>query len=66
MENQDQMEMDDLSGTPEEQASFLQEPESFFNERGKHFKHPKFYGEPLNCLKLWRAVIDLGGYEMRR
>ncbi|KAK6939133.1 Alpha crystallin/Hsp20 domain, partial [Dillenia turbinata] len=57
------METDDLSGTPEEQSSFLQELENFFNERGKHFKHPKFYGEPLNCLKLWRAVIDLGGYD---
>ncbi|KAM7278352.1 hypothetical protein ACFE04_005486 [Oxalis oulophora] len=25
---------------------------------------PKFYGEPLNCLKLWRTVIRLGGYEL--
>ncbi|KAK6939170.1 Alpha crystallin/Hsp20 domain [Dillenia turbinata] len=57
------MEMDDLSGTPEQQAAFLQELESFFNERGKHFKRPKFYGKPLNCLKLWRAVIELGGYD---
>ncbi|KAL2506047.1 AT-rich interactive domain-containing protein 5 [Abeliophyllum distichum] len=27
------------------------------------FKQPKFYGHPLNCLKLWRAVIRLGGYD---
>jgi len=27
------------------------------------FKPPKFYGEGLNCLKLWRQVTGLGGYD---
>ena len=27
------------------------------------FKPPKFYGEGLNCLKLWRGVTRLGGYD---
>ncbi|KAL1547118.1 AT-rich interactive domain-containing protein 5-like [Salvia divinorum] len=50
-------------GTLEDQASFIRELESFYRERATDFKPPKFYGQPLNCLKLWRAVIRLGGYD---
>ncbi|CAH9141117.1 unnamed protein product [Cuscuta epithymum] len=53
----------DESGTEEEQAEFMKELEVFHKERCLDFKPPRFYGEPLNCLKLWRAVIRLGGYE---
>ncbi|XP_031269291.1 AT-rich interactive domain-containing protein 5-like [Pistacia vera] len=53
----------DESGTEEEQAAFVKEVENFYKERSLEFKHPKFYKEDLNLLKLWRAVIKLGGYE---
>ncbi|XP_071921253.1 AT-rich interactive domain-containing protein 6-like [Coffea arabica] len=53
----------DESETEENQAAFMKELEAFHKERFLEFKPPKFYGEPLNCLKLWRAVIKLGGYE---
>ncbi|XWS42258.1 hypothetical protein CRYUN_Cryun17cG0152700 [Craigia yunnanensis] len=51
------------SGTEEEQSVFMKQLEIFFKERGMDFKPPKFYGEGLNCLKLWRAVNKLGGYD---
>ncbi|XP_044470243.1 AT-rich interactive domain-containing protein 6-like [Mangifera indica] len=51
------------SGTEEEQSAFMKELEKFFRERSMEFKPPKFYGEGLNCLKLWRAVTRLGGYD---
>lgn len=51
------------SGTEEEQAAFMNELANFFKEKGLEFKPPKFYGLGLNCLKLWRAVIRLGGYD---
>ncbi|KAE8723148.1 AT-rich interactive domain-containing protein 3 [Hibiscus syriacus] len=51
------------SGTEEEQSAFMMQLEIFFKQRGMEFKPPKFYGEGLNCLKLWRAVIKLGGYD---
>ncbi|XP_061341719.1 AT-rich interactive domain-containing protein 6-like [Gastrolobium bilobum] len=51
------------SGTDEEQSAFMKELENFFRERSMEFKPPKFYGEGLNCLKLWRAVTRLGGYD---
>ncbi|KAM3376705.1 AT-rich interactive domain-containing protein 6 isoform X1 [Capsicum galapagoense] len=54
---------EDESGTEAEQAAFMKELEAFHKERCLEFKAPRFYGEPLNCLKLWRAVIRLGGYE---
>ncbi|KAL6963562.1 hypothetical protein U1Q18_034573, partial [Sarracenia purpurea var. burkii] len=41
----------DESGTEEEQASFMKELETFHKERCLEFKPPRFYGEPLNCLK---------------
>ncbi|XWS20808.1 hypothetical protein CRYUN_Cryun30bG0001200 [Craigia yunnanensis] len=67
----------DEAGTQKERAAFMKELESFYKDRLLEFKPPKFYGEPLNCLKanfcfcvrvcierrLWRAVIKLGGYE---
>ncbi|KAB1206429.1 AT-rich interactive domain-containing protein 3 [Morella rubra] len=51
------------SGTEEQQSAFMKELENFFRERSMEFKPPKFYGEGLNCLKLWRAVTRLGGYD---
>ncbi|KAK4841110.1 hypothetical protein QYF36_026131 [Acer negundo] len=51
------------SGTEEEQSAFMKELELFFRENSMEFKPPKFYGEGLNCLKLWRAVTSLGGYD---
>ncbi|KAK8562682.1 hypothetical protein V6N12_010755 [Hibiscus sabdariffa] len=53
----------DGSDTEEEQAAFVKEVEAFYKENDLEFKHPKFYKEDLNLLKLWRAVIKLGGYE---
>ncbi|CAM8941875.1 unnamed protein product [Rhodiola kirilowii] len=53
----------DESGTEEEQMAFMKDVENLCREKGLEFKPPKFYGEPLNLLKLWRAVIRLGGYE---
>ncbi|KAL0288235.1 UNVERIFIED_CONTAM: AT-rich interactive domain-containing protein 5 [Sesamum angustifolium] len=54
---------EDDDGTPEDQAAFMKELESFYRQKAMDFKPPKFYGQPLNCLKLWRAVIRLGGYD---
>ncbi|KAJ6423055.1 hypothetical protein OIU84_024061 [Salix udensis] len=51
------------SGTEEEQKDFLSELHSFFSEKSMEFKPPKFYGDLLNCLKLWRSVMRLGGYD---
>ncbi|KAK9270594.1 hypothetical protein L1049_026176 [Liquidambar formosana] len=53
----------DESGTEEERVAFMKELESFYREKALEFKPPRFYGEPLNCLKLWRAVTRLGGYD---
>ncbi|KAM1044130.1 hypothetical protein ACFX14_035222 [Malus domestica] len=50
------------SGTEEEQASFTKEVINLYKEKNLEFKAPKFYKEELNLLKLWRAVIKLGGY----
>ncbi|KAH9619428.1 hypothetical protein KSS87_009686, partial [Heliosperma pusillum] len=50
-------------GTEKEQAAFIMELHKFHKERGLDFKPPKFYGVPLNLLKLWRAVVKLGGYD---
>ena len=38
-------------GTSEEQEEFVHELEKFFAERKMEYRHPKFYGENLNCLK---------------
>ncbi|CAL5418613.1 unnamed protein product [Camellia sinensis] len=61
--NESKMAEDDESGTAEDQAAFMKELESFYRERAMEFKPPRFYGQPLNCLKLWRAVTKLGGYD---
>ncbi|XP_075674680.1 AT-rich interactive domain-containing protein 6-like isoform X2 [Castanea sativa] len=53
----------DESGTEEEQMAFMMDVENFHRERSLEFKPPKFYQKELNLLKLWRAVIKLGGYE---
>ncbi|CAI9758058.1 unnamed protein product [Fraxinus pennsylvanica] len=50
-------------GAPEDQTIFMKALKNFHREKGMDFKPPKFYGHPLNCLKLWRAVIQLGGYD---
>lgn len=55
--------LEDEDGTEEEQAAFMKDLEDFHKEMYLEFKPPKFYGEGLNCLKLWRAVTRLGGYE---
>uniref|UniRef100_A0A1J3IM73 AT-rich interactive domain-containing protein 5 n=1 Tax=Noccaea caerulescens TaxID=107243 RepID=A0A1J3IM73_NOCCA len=54
----------DEAGTREDQEGFIKEVEAFHKENFLEFKAPKFYGQPLNCLKLWRAVIKLGGYDV--
>ncbi|XP_010526859.1 PREDICTED: AT-rich interactive domain-containing protein 3-like [Tarenaya hassleriana] len=59
----DDMSEGNESGSEEEQSVFMKELENFFRERSMEFKPPKFYGEGLNCLKLWRAVTRLGGYD---
>lgn len=46
-----QMAEADESGTPEDRVAFMKEIENFYRERALEFKPPKFYGEPLNCLK---------------
>ncbi|XP_039068712.1 AT-rich interactive domain-containing protein 5-like [Hibiscus syriacus] len=53
----------DWSDLEEEQVAFVKEVEAFYKENNLEFKHPKFYKEDLNLLKLWRVVIKLGGYE---
>uniref|UniRef100_A0A2N9FZ07 ARID domain-containing protein n=1 Tax=Fagus sylvatica TaxID=28930 RepID=A0A2N9FZ07_FAGSY len=53
----------DESGTEEDQTAFMMDVENFYKERSLEFKPPKFYQKELNLLKLWRAVIKLGGYE---
>ncbi|KAK1416522.1 hypothetical protein QVD17_32313 [Tagetes erecta] len=51
------------SGTEEDQEAFMKEVDTIYKEKGLEFKPPKFYGHPLNCLKLWRSVVKLGGYD---
>ncbi|KAK9063990.1 hypothetical protein SSX86_017862 [Deinandra increscens subsp. villosa] len=51
------------SGTQEDQEIFMKEVDAVYKEKGLEFKPPKFYGQPLNCLKLWRSVTKLGGYD---
>ncbi|KAK9713947.1 hypothetical protein RND81_06G060300 [Saponaria officinalis] len=54
---------EDEAGTKEEQAEFMKEVVAFYKNRFMDLKPPKFYGEPLNLLKLWRSVVRLGGYD---
>ncbi|XP_078161925.1 AT-rich interactive domain-containing protein 3-like [Carex rostrata] len=53
----------DDSGSEEEQSAFMKELEDFHKENNFEFKPPKFYGEGLNLLKLWRQTTRLGCYE---
>ncbi|CAK7345961.1 unnamed protein product [Dovyalis caffra] len=46
----------DVAGTPEERAAFMKELETFYKQNSLDFKPPKFYGEPLNCLKTCTTV----------
>ncbi|XP_019438146.1 PREDICTED: AT-rich interactive domain-containing protein 5 [Lupinus angustifolius] len=62
--NDSEMSEYEETGTPLEQQAFMKELQTFYRERSLEFKPPKFYGVPLNCLKLWRAVIKLGGYDI--
>ncbi|MCE2056182.1 hypothetical protein HAX54_044189 [Datura stramonium] len=62
-DDEDEYEDGDDEGSPEDQAAFIIKLEGFYRERAMEFKPPKFYGHPLNCLKLWRSVIRLGGYD---
>ncbi|XP_057489966.1 AT-rich interactive domain-containing protein 5-like [Actinidia eriantha] len=61
--DESKLEEEDETGTSKDQAAFMKELESFYRERAMEFKPPRFYGQPLNLLKLWRAVIKLGGYD---
>ncbi|PWA81032.1 ARID DNA-binding domain, HSP20-like chaperone [Artemisia annua] len=65
MKNEVDTEMDDGydSGTPEAQEAFMQEVLALYKTKHLKFTVPKFYGRYLNCLKLWKAVIRLGGYD---
>ncbi|XP_048551846.1 AT-rich interactive domain-containing protein 6-like, partial [Triticum urartu] len=54
---------DEDSGTEEEQDNFMNELERFHKDNSMEFRPPKFYGEGLNYLKLWRKVKKLGGYK---
>ncbi|CAN8234403.1 unnamed protein product [Cochlearia groenlandica] len=56
-------EVDEI-GTLEDQKAFIKEVEAFHKKNLLEFKAPKFYGKPLNCLKLWRVVMKLGGYDL--
>ncbi|CAN6873972.1 unnamed protein product [Brassica oleracea] len=62
--NDSEAQGDDEAGTPEEQQAFLIELATFHKENYLDYKPLKFYGQPLNALKLWRAVIKLGGYDV--
>ncbi|XP_057469444.1 AT-rich interactive domain-containing protein 6-like [Actinidia eriantha] len=61
--DESKLEEDDETGTSKDQAAFMKELENFYREKAMEFKPPRFYGQPLNLLKLWRAVIKLGGYD---
>ncbi|XP_049397281.1 AT-rich interactive domain-containing protein 5-like [Solanum stenotomum] len=54
---------EDDEGSPEDQAAFLGKLGTFYWEKAMEFKPPRFYGHQLNCLKLWRSVIRLSGYD---
>ncbi|XP_049397283.1 AT-rich interactive domain-containing protein 5-like [Solanum stenotomum] len=54
---------EDDEGSPEDQAAFLGKLGTFYWEKAMKFKPPRFYGHHLNCLKLWRSMIRLGGYD---
>ncbi|MCO5597240.1 hypothetical protein L7F22_051316 [Adiantum nelumboides] len=51
------------AGSLEEQIEFSNQLKQFFASRCMDYRPPKFYGENLNLLKLWRTVIRLGAYD---
>ncbi|KAK4736980.1 hypothetical protein R3W88_000677 [Solanum pinnatisectum] len=55
--------IEDDEGSPEDQAAFIGKLGTYYREKAMEFKPPRFYGYQLNCLKLWRSVIRLGGYD---
>ncbi|XP_076945238.1 AT-rich interactive domain-containing protein 5-like [Bidens hawaiensis] len=59
----EKMDEDYDSRTEEDQEIFMKEVDAVYKEKGLEFKPPKFYGQPLNCFKLWKSVIKLGGYD---
>ncbi|KAG6542427.1 hypothetical protein Mapa_016117 [Marchantia paleacea] len=46
-----------------ENDAFIKTVGKFFREKNLEFKMPKFYGEDVDLLKLWREVTTLGGYD---
>ncbi|KAH0773649.1 hypothetical protein KY290_010786 [Solanum tuberosum] len=54
---------EDDEGSPKDQSAFIGKLGTFYWEKAMEFKLPKFYGHPLNFLKLWRSVIRLGDYD---
>ncbi|WMV58361.1 hypothetical protein MTR67_051746 [Solanum verrucosum] len=54
---------EDDEGSHKDQAAFLGKLVTVYREKAMEFKPPRFYGHQLNCLKLWRSVIRLGGYD---
>ncbi|KAH0773610.1 hypothetical protein KY290_010747 [Solanum tuberosum] len=54
---------EDDEGSPEDQAAFIGKLGTLYRKKAMTFKPSRFYGHQLNCLKLWRSVIRLGGYD---
>ncbi|KAK6773778.1 hypothetical protein RDI58_029016 [Solanum bulbocastanum] len=54
---------EDDEGSLEDQAAFIGKLETFYPEKAVEFKLPRYYGHQLNCFKLWRSMIRLGGYD---
>ncbi|KAG5571919.1 hypothetical protein H5410_061685 [Solanum commersonii] len=54
---------EDDEGSPEDQAAIIRKLGTFCQKKAMTFKPPRFYGHQLNCLKLWRSMIRLGGYD---
>ncbi|KAG5571791.1 hypothetical protein H5410_061557 [Solanum commersonii] len=61
--SKNQADGEDDEGSPEDKATFIGKLGTFYQEKAMEFKQPRFYGHQLNCLKLWRSVIRLGGYD---
>ncbi|BBN16213.1 protein MpARID3 [Marchantia polymorpha subsp. ruderalis] len=47
----------------QENDAFVETVGNFFREKNLEFRMPKFYGENVDLLKLWREVTTLGGYQ---
>ncbi|WMV07649.1 hypothetical protein MTR67_001034 [Solanum verrucosum] len=54
---------EDDEGSPEDQAAFIGKLGTFYRQKAMEFKPPRFYGHQLSCIKLWKSVIILGGYD---